>query len=150
MNKRDPKGPNFESARRAALIAAAVGLTARLVERSAKYLGFDYRELKNSLSTMSDSELEQFVVNLKEAGNHENEITEKQLFGLINPDLLTAATIYDFKKDAYNLERGLSDEQKSTQKGEEDKGKKAKGLIDNFSGLAEGTYKWNGKDWVLE
>lgn len=150
LNNSDPKKPNFNSAKRAAMITSAIAVFARLVEKNAKFFGADPREVEKALENMSESELQFFINNASAAIDPENEITDRQFFGLINPALVNAATIYDFKKDAYSLERGLSPEEKAAQNEEKEKGRKANELLNNFSNAEEGTYTWNGSDWVRD
>jgi RHS repeat-associated protein len=150
LNNSDPKKPNFNSVKKAAYISAIVATIARLAEKNAKFFGVDPREVEKTLQNMSESELQMFSNNVNAALDPENEITDRQFFGLINPALVNAATVYDFKKGVYSLERGLSPEQKAAQEQEKQKGQKANELLNNFSNAEEGTYTWNGNDWVLE
>jgi hypothetical protein len=48
------------------------------------------------------------------------------------------------------LERGLSPEEQAAQNEQREKGRKANELLNNHSNLEQGTYVWNGKDWVIE
>ncbi len=70
---------------------------------------------------------------------------------VLNPHLLQSATNYDIMKDTYDLERGLSEEQKAAEEEEKRKGRKASQLVNSdISTLQEGTYTWNGSDWVIQ
>lgn len=87
---------------------------------------------------------------LRETLRRVHELTDRQFFGLINTALVNAASVYHAQKDIYSLERGLSPEQKAAEEEESNKGKKANELLNNFSNAAQGTYIWDGTDWVIE
>jgi len=151
LNNSDPKNPNFNNFKKAAVIGTAIALAARLIEKNAKFFGVDPRELENALTNMGESDLQFFIENARGLlRSGENELTDRQFFGLINPALVNAASVYNAQKDIYSLERGLSQEQKAAEREESNKGKKANELLNNFSNAAQGTYIWNGTDWVIE
>ena len=100
---------------------------------------------------MNENELQLFIDNGRNALDpHENDLTDRQYFGLINPSLLLSANIFDIKKDVYSLNRGLTPEQQKAEDEEKEKGRQAKQMLNNVSNLQEGTYTWNGSSWVLE
>jgi hypothetical protein len=68
----------------------------------------------------------------------------------LNLMMLHAARTYGIKKDIYGLERGLTAEQKAQEKEEQEKGRKAQGLLDNFQNVEQGLYTWKNNNWVLE
>lgn len=146
-----PDEPNFNFGKRALLVATAVGLATELLRENAKYLGLDPKQLDNVIKNMNESELQFFINNAKGMLQSESDrITDRQFFGLINPSLLISAYTYDIKKDVYSLRRGLTPEQQAAENEEKKKGKQAKELLNNFSNVEEGTYIWNGSNWVLE
>ena len=152
LNIRDPKKPDFNYAKKAALIGTAMGLVARLMEKNAKFAGYDQISIEEALKTMTPEELRDFNNRIRAAlslSYQKGDLTDRQAFGLANPSMLEAATIYNFIKDVYSLERGLTEEERSEEDEKREKGKKASQMINNFSNLEQGTYKWNGSDWVL-
>ncbi len=147
----NPDEPNFNSTKKAVLIATAIGLVSELIRENSKYLGLDPKQVDKALKNMSESELQYFINNAQGALQSDSEkITDQQYFGLINPSLLLSAYTYDIKKDVYSLQRGLTKEQQAAENEEREKGRQAKQMINNFSNLEEGTYTWNGSSWVLE
>jgi RHS repeat-associated protein len=153
LNTRDPKQPDFNIAKKVALIGTAMGLVARLMEKNAKFAGYEQIQIEEALKTMTPEELRDFNNRLRAALSltyQKGDLTDQQAFGLANPSMLEAATIYNFTKDVYSLERGLTEEEQSKEDEKSEKGKKASQMINNFSNLEQGTYKWNGSDWVLE
>ncbi|NOS91933.1 MAG: hypothetical protein HOP30_08425 [Cyclobacteriaceae bacterium] len=151
LNNRDPKNPNFDTAKKAALIATAVALVSRLIEKNSKFVGLDPREMQNKLSTMNETELQMFIDNGRNALDpHENDLTDRQFFGLINPSLVLSAYTFDIMKDVYSLNRGLTPEQQKAENEEKEKGRQAKQMLNNFSNLQVGTYTWNGSSWMLK
>jgi RHS repeat-associated protein len=147
----DPNEPDFNNTKRILLIGTAVGLATQLIKENAQFFGGDVKKAEEAFKNMSKGELQFFISNARGMlRSGDIPITDQQYFVLINPSLLMSAYTFDIKKDVYSLQRGLAEEEQAAENEEREKGRKAKQLLNNASNLEEGTYVWNGTNWVLE
>ncbi|MEO9964788.1 MAG: RHS repeat-associated core domain-containing protein, partial [Reichenbachiella sp.] len=144
----DPKfQPNWGAVKRAAKIMVAIATITELYRETNKYL--DKKKLEKAIEQMSDREIAQLIASTGGIPQAE-QLTDQQFFGTINPAMVESAAIYDILKDTYGIERGQTKEEKAKEDENRRKGKKAKEFLNNTASKEEGTYIWNGTDWVLE
>jgi RHS repeat-associated protein len=146
----DADDPNFNSSKRVIAISIAISLIEYIKENYPEFIGLDTKQAEEKMKKMNSRELQAYIRNLDTIVSAKHKNAGRQLFGINNPDVLMSATIYDFMKSTYSLERGLSPEEQAAQNEQREKGRKANELLNNHSNLEQGTYVWNGKDWVIE
>lgn len=141
-------GPDWSKATLALKIATATGLLIRLMKKTGQAIGEE--DIGKLVEGMSPAEIESLIANIRIA-ERALASTDQQIFGLINPNLVEAASVYGIKKDLYGMDRPwLSEEERAKQQEEENKGRQASQLLGQAASgdLEAGHYTWDGSSWV--
>lgn len=150
--KHDPnKPPNWNTAKRIARVATAVGLIAELSRQMGE--SWTEKDIQKAVEDLSHEEVQAIIGSLRTALNRIGDVqqmTDLQLFGAMNPELSESAATYGIMKDMYGLERGLSEEQRKAEEEQRNKGRQAQSLLNKAENgeLEAGVYTWNGSNWV--
>lgn len=151
-----PKGSNdpqnWNHVKKAAMIGSIIGFSAVILDE----LNITRSQFEKWLSKLTPDELQAVHESMRAAENRRirfgniEDLTDKQLFGLVNAHLITASQIYEINKDGYGKERGQSAEEREAEEQQRKKGQKASQLLNNFDNVEQGTYVWDGENWVRE
>lgn len=153
----DPEEPYFTPKQKAAAVLAATAALTQLT--SSQRLNWDKELIElvtKAFDKMSPEQLDRITAAYSQAthdGYYDRvqQLTDRQLFGAINPLLSEAASLYNENRSLYDLNRPwLTDEEKAQQKEERNRGEQANELLNQAEkgDLEAGLYTWNGSNWV--
>ncbi|WP_420385816.1 hypothetical protein [Roseivirga sp.] len=156
-NGGDPKKPFFTANEKAGMVVAAVAGMLKMY--SALGIKPDpelVEKMEVAMATLSEEDLikiRRAYISATRDGYYDEvqQISDRQLFGALNPLLAEAAALYGINKDFYKIEKPwLSEEDRNRQKEEENRGRQAKELLEKAENgeIEAGFYTWDGSNWI--